>query len=126
MESEDFIALPNNGDSGFEDGELNNEKDSNDVETQPVSEDKEGKPNCENLGCESTAQCEESECIPEASLANELVDNDSDMEIEDINNLPALTSSGVKRPRTTFDEQQASVRVTYNFLTRLAGVTIVS
>ncbi|KAM5581016.1 hypothetical protein ABKV19_010297 [Rosa sericea] len=163
MESEDFIALPDSGDSIEEvNDELNNESDSKEVDAQPTnSEDKEDKPNSEDLGRESIAQCEEGECIPEASLANELVDNDSDMEIEDINNLPALTSSGpkegdvenvnidlhstlyenghlavqdtspfgihntdvtpktgVKRARTTVDEQQASVRVTYNFLTR--------
>lgn len=94
MESEDFIALPDSGDSGYEDGELNDEKDAKEVDAQPInSEDKEDKPNSER---ESSAQCEESECIPEASPANELVDNDSDMEIEDINNLPALTSSGPK------------------------------
>ncbi|KAL6139975.1 hypothetical protein ACLB2K_058276 [Fragaria x ananassa] len=159
MESEDFIALPDSGDSGFEDGELNDEKDAKEVDAQPInSEDKEDKPNSE---LESSAQCEVSECIQEASPANALVDNDSDMEIEDINNLPALTSSGpkegdvqnlnidlhstlyenghlavqdtspfgihnsdvtpnrgAKRARTTVDEQQASVRVTYSHLTR--------
>ncbi|XP_050381259.1 uncharacterized protein LOC126798357 [Argentina anserina] len=106
MDSKDFIALPDSGDSGFEDGELNNE-DSKEVDAQLTkSEEKEDKPNSENLGCESTAQCE-------ASLANELVDHNSDMEIEDINNLPPL-----KRARTTVEEQQVSVRITYNSLTR--------
>lgn len=95
MESEDFIALPASGDSGC--GDVNDEhndsqRDSKEiVDSQPTnSEDKEYQPNIENLGHESIAQCEGSQCIPEANLANELVDNDSDMEIEDINNLPVL------------------------------------
>ncbi|KAL6287595.1 hypothetical protein ACE6H2_011985 [Prunus campanulata] len=98
MESEDFIGLSPSGDSlcvNVNDEPNNSLFDSKEVDSQPTnSEDKEDKLKSENLGNDSDVQHEVSHCVPEENLENELVGSGSDMEIEDISNLPALNRSG--------------------------------
>ncbi|XP_009357020.2 uncharacterized protein LOC103947788 [Pyrus x bretschneideri] len=203
MESENFISLPDSGDSVIENAGHESDvqyevKENGEILGHEGDVQYEVKENREILGHESDVQCEVqanseklrhesgvqyevSHCMLESNLEKELVDGDSDMEIEDINNLPVLNSSrsaneeiklvgnkkgnahfiqsetvavagesnvlfpkvhengclpvqdsrtlevhkkggtsisGVKRARMTVDEQQASVRVTFDSLTR--------
>ena len=98
MESENFIGLPASGDSVIEN--VGHESDVQ-YEVKENGEDlgQEGDVQCEvqanseNLRHERDVQYEVSHCILESNLEKELVEGDSDMEIEDINNLPALDSS---------------------------------
>ncbi|KAF3443923.1 hypothetical protein FNV43_RR13613 [Rhamnella rubrinervis] len=172
MEAVDFIGLPACTDSGCE-----NEKDQDKAhetskgDSQRVtSQDEEDKLDNEKMGQKSDAQFEDGRFMPEENLQTHLVDNDSDMEIEDISFIPALSNSrcgieengihdsthgtvhteyqpsvhpekgslavqdenhligthrmggssisGVKRKRGTFDEQQPSICVAYNSLSR--------
>ncbi|KAI4346807.1 hypothetical protein L6164_007674 [Bauhinia variegata] len=46
------------------------------------------------LGKKGDSDCEKTHCISGAELEKDFVDNDSDMEIEDVNNLPVLVSRG--------------------------------
>ncbi|KAM2956514.1 hypothetical protein FF2_023628 [Malus domestica] len=186
MESQNFIGLLASGDSVIEnvghESDVQYEVKENGADLgQERDVQCEVQANSENLRHESDVQYEVSHCILESNLEKELVEGDSDMEIEDINNLPALDSSrsanveiklggnkdgdahcilsetvtvagksnvlfpkvhengclpvqdsstfkvpkkggtsvsGVKRARMTVDEHKASVRVTYESLTR--------
>ncbi|XP_022989922.1 uncharacterized protein LOC111486962 isoform X5 [Cucurbita maxima] len=180
MGTEDFIGLPASGDSG-------NDDESN--ESLSCNETREAYSQSSILKCKDDdasikrveledGQFEDMHCIPQSDLNDETQRSDSDMEIEDLNNLPDFSNtrsrngnntirteaeylsvnsadesiqpsrellqqnelrqrygdvydaesrnfekdlvaiSGVKRPRTAMDEQQPSVHIVYNSLTR--------
>lgn len=88
MEDQNFIGLPACIDSGGENEDRridNNALEPGEIDSQPTTSQGQ-------MGHESDAQCEDGHFMPEANLQKDLVDNDSDMEIEDISSIPALSN----------------------------------
>lgn len=98
MDNENFIALDATGDSvceGENDVQRNSENGPIEIDSQRTSsKDEEDKLNSAEVGNKSDVQYEDGHQLPEASLAQDLNDSDSDMEIEDLNSVPALIDSG--------------------------------
>lgn len=95
MEAEDFIGLPACTDSSRENEEDQHKahEPSKGDSQLATSQDEEDKLNSEKMGKKSDAQFEDGHFMPEENLQTHLVDNDSDMEIEDISFVPALSNS---------------------------------
>ena len=96
MGTEDFIALPASGDFG-------NENESNESlsfnETREASsqssvlECKDNPASIEKVELADNVQLEDMRCIPQSGLNDETQCSESDMEIEDLNNLPDLSKT---------------------------------
>ncbi|KAL0540620.1 hypothetical protein IC582_020629 [Cucumis melo] len=96
MGTEDFIALPASGDSG-------NETESN--ESLTFNETREAYSQSSVLKCKDDdasiekaelvddVQLEDMHCVPQSDLVDETQRSDSDMEIEDLNNLPDFSKT---------------------------------
>lgn len=97
MKIEDFIVLSASNDSGHGSDDYDQHNSCNglkDVASQLTgSVVKEDELNIKKTGQEGDTEYEEGQCMPEENVEENLVSGDSDMEIEDINNLPALRNS---------------------------------
>ncbi|CAK9326347.1 unnamed protein product [Citrullus colocynthis] len=96
MGTEDFIALPASGDSG-------NETESNEslsfngtreaYSQSSVLKCKDDDASIEKVGLADDVQLEDMRSIPQSDLIDETQRSDSDMEIEDLNNLPDFSKT---------------------------------
>lgn len=95
MEAQDFIGLPAHSASGYENEMAQqNADETTKVGSQPTaSPDEEDKLNSEKMGCKRDTQFEDGHFMSEENLQSHLADTDSDMEIEDISVIPALSKS---------------------------------
>lgn len=96
MATEDFIALPASGDSGNENE--NNEflscHETREVDSQSsVLKCKDDDASIEKAELADDVQFDDMRCIPQSDLNDEAHPSDSDMEIEDLNNLPDFNKS---------------------------------
>ncbi|THF97435.1 hypothetical protein TEA_009103 [Camellia sinensis var. sinensis] len=120
MQSEDLIDLPAPSNSGYksESGELRNSNcEPSGADSQPSSvEVKKDKQNGEISGTEVDVSNGDSQLLPAAEMDGE---DGSPITSYKRDGSPVSNSiSGVKKARMTADEQQPSVRVVYNSLTR--------
>lgn len=94
MEAEDFIGLPACTGSGYENEDQHKVHEPSKGDSQPAtSQDEEDKRDSEKMGRKSDAHFEGGHFMPKENLQTHLVDNDSDMEVEDISFIPALSNS---------------------------------
>ncbi|XP_062106345.1 uncharacterized protein LOC133817761 [Humulus lupulus] len=95
MDNENMIALHASGESAREsenDDEDNFENGPSEIDSQQTSsKDEEHKLNSVEKGHKSVVQCENGDQLPESNPQKDLIDSDSDMEIEDLNSVPAST-----------------------------------
>ncbi|XVE57237.1 hypothetical protein DITRI_Ditri04bG0075300 [Diplodiscus trichospermus] len=135
MEGQDIIHLPasSNSVSGSGSGKLRDLDDGpHQVDSQlSNAETNNGETKAEIQGLiEGDIRNPPSHLIVEAEVDNTLLNNSSDMEISDeitetvrveekVDDDSSGAVSGVKRTRMTFDDQQPSVHIVYNSLTRL-------
>ncbi|KAG6578511.1 hypothetical protein SDJN03_22959, partial [Cucurbita argyrosperma subsp. sororia] len=96
MGTEDFIALPASGDFGHE-NESNESLSFNETREassqSSVLECKDNPASIEKVELADDVQLQDMRCIPQSDLNDETQCSESDMEIEDLNNLPDLSKT---------------------------------